>query len=119
MDKHQKTGFLREAKTLIDLDTFSFKLITSFRSRNEAIGLELIEHLTVLCSKYGYDKLFIHESRFSSEKKVAKWNQAYFEAAFKEMSAATKKVWVCGPPDLHLQAELAVESAKPSFPVDF
>jgi len=57
----------------------SFKLIlyTSFATREEAIGLEMIEALISACKKYGANNLFEFHSRISNDPSTnpqIRWN---------------------------------------------
>lgn len=53
------------------MDTFQLVLYTSFSSRGDAIGLELIQCLSDLCSKHAKPNLFVHHSRLATEPKAA------------------------------------------------
>jgi len=52
---------------LIDITNFKLILHTSFASKEEAIGLELIEALQSLCSAHGLTTLFEHHSRLTND----------------------------------------------------
>ena len=52
---------------LIDITNFKLILHTSFTSKEEAIGLELIEALQSLCSAHGLTTLFEHQCRLTND----------------------------------------------------
>lgn len=62
---------------MIDINSFKLILYTSFSTREEAIGLEMIEALLNACKKYGANNLFEHNSRISNDpstKPEIRWN---------------------------------------------
>ena len=66
----------------IDLTTFSFELHTSFATVDEAIGLELIENLELLCHKFKLPDLFVHHSRIAVENHYTKLDEETFKKNF-------------------------------------
>lgn len=76
---------------------FKFHLYCSFQSRDQAIGLDLIEALVDLNKALGLDN-FEATVRLSvtDGPKLPRWTPQYVES---ELSGKTlSKVWVCGPP---------------------
>ena len=60
--------FNDKAVPMIDLNSFKLILYTSFATREEAVGLEMIEALQNACKKYGHNNLFEFHSRISNDK---------------------------------------------------
>jgi cytochrome b involved in lipid metabolism len=65
--------------SFIDLDSFQLQLYTSFASKEEAIGMELIDDLKKLCVEKGYPNLFFHEERV---KGMPRWDEPFFYQKF-------------------------------------
>jgi len=78
------------------LKKFSFELYTSFATKDESIGLELIYMLSKACKRYKMPNLFIHHPKGSGKRLD---QDGYFQK-FQELeqSGTCRKVWVCGPP---------------------
>lgn len=93
--------FEAENEDVIDINNFKFVLHTSFASEREAIGLELINLLTDLCAKNGFEGLFEHHSRMSNSNSVDSkyWTGQFFD---EEIAAAIQnndsKVSICATP---------------------
>ena len=89
-------------KEPLDLNTFSFELHTSFATVDDAIGLELIENLELLCHKFKMPDLFVHHTRIAVDGHYSRYDQEAFKEKFshfeKERQKEIVKVWVCGPP---------------------
>ena len=79
-------------------DGFKLKLYVSFRDRNEAIGLDMLEALESYCKRNSADN-FELIVRISNESKGGRWNDAWIDQQLADHSSKTvKKIWVCGPP---------------------
>ena len=85
---------------MIDIDNFKLILHSSFASKSEAIGLELIDALAHLCnSQDKYKHLFEHHSRIAyddSMQKLPRWDCNF--SLNKHVYESARKIWVCGPP---------------------
>lgn len=67
----------------IDLENFSLELHTSFKSVENAIGLDLIQNLELLCHKFKLPELFIHHTQIAMDKQYSKLDQASFMKKFR------------------------------------
>ena len=59
--------FEGQTAPLVDITSFKLILYTSFASREEAIGLEMLEALLSACKNYGFNNLFEHNSRITND----------------------------------------------------
>lgn len=59
-------------------DGFKLKLYVSFRDRNEAIGLDMLEALEAYCQRNSADN-FELIVRISNESKGGRWNDAWID----------------------------------------
>ena len=74
--------FEGQTTPMIDINSFKLILYTSFASREEAIGLEMIEALLGACKKYGANNLFEHNSRISNDVSTnpqIRWTEAIID----------------------------------------
>lgn len=86
LSKYEGLSFFEEGSQTIDIDDFKLVLNASFRSREEAVCLELMEGLKELCRKYERTDLFVFNLRLSSDAACkGKWTTSFF---FSEMTLA-------------------------------
>ena len=81
-----------------------FKLILycSFQSRDQAIGLDLIEALEQVCTKLGLDNFrAIVRLTQTDGPKLPRWTPEYIEKELEGHSGQLRKVWVVGPPQVN------------------
>ena len=87
-------------------------LNASFRSRDEAVCLDLIQGLSDLCRKYNKPDLFVFNLRLSSDPSPqGRWTRNFFAS---ELSLAitqekTERIWACGPPVMQRELDLALD----------
>ena len=68
---------------------------------NDAIGIEMIELLELLCHRFKMPNLFIHHARLSDQVDSPHFCEKTFQERFEEYEKSLediRKVWVCGPP---------------------
>lgn len=84
-------------------------LYTSFRNKEDSIGLEMLEGLHQLC-KTAKNCLFEFHLRLSDTSvKGQQWDAAFIEASLSAEKTNLKKVWVCGPPVMNETFDQAME----------
>ena len=91
-------GLPEEMEQFYDKD-FKLHLFVAFQSKDQSIGLELIEALERVNKVLGVDN-FQAYVRFSETEgpKMPRWTPGFVESALEMYSGEIKKVWVCGPP---------------------
>ena len=94
---------------------FRLKLYVSFQTREDAIGLELLEALHNYCKKNG-KRNFELVTRISNEGKQPRWNSAFINDTMSQCDRkALKKVWVCGPPVMSETFDRAFDNLKATY----
>lgn len=86
----------------VDLQSFQFVLYVSFQSREDAIGLELMEALHDWCVDKGLTcfKLVLRLSK-GAAKKQPRWEADWIREQLAQYEGQDlQRVWVCGPPVL-------------------
>lgn len=93
-------------------DQFSLTLYVSFQSRQDAIGLDLLEALNDFCKKKQI-KCFSLVTRISTEGRQRRWDNDWIMERIKEVKDL-KKAWVCGPPIMNETFDRAFEAIQAS-----
>ena len=78
---------------------FKLHLYVAFQSRQQSIGLDLIEALVRVNEKLGLDnfKLTLRLSE-SEGKKLPRWTEEWIKTEMEPLAGKIQKIWVCGPP---------------------
>ena len=81
------------------MDAFQFHLYVSYRSRDQAIALELFEALEAYCRRTNTNNFHLH-LRLSAEKvNPQRWDEAFIRQEIDKFGFKNiQRVWVCGPP---------------------
>jgi hypothetical protein len=101
---------------------FKFVFFASFMSREEAIGLDLMEGLLMLQEKMGGPKMFELRLRLSKDpkqtEKPPRWTEKWVK---KELSTIgeVRAIWVCGPPVMNQEFEETLRSYCEESKMDF
>ena len=88
-------------------EDFKFVFYVSFMSRDEAIGLELMEGLHNLLRESGSDAFDLRLRLSKDPKQLAKpprWDEAFVREQLNDLGKL-EKLWVCGPPMMNEQFE--------------
>ena len=81
---------------------FKFHLYCAFQSREQAIGLELIEALENVNQVLGVDNFKVTVRLSETEgPKLPRWTPEYIEKELLVNHGKLKKIWVCGPPAMN------------------
>ena len=83
---------------------FKLHLYCAFASRQEAIGLDLIESLEKICQAKGLDnfKATVRLSKTDDgSPALPRWEPDYINKELGVYAGQLAKVWVCGPPALN------------------
>jgi NAD(P)H-flavin reductase len=90
--------------------TFKFVLYASFASREEAIGLELLEGLAEITKSLGL-KNFHLELRFSNSGVATRWDREFIMRNIDIWNKeGLKKAYVCGPPVMNELFDRTIDS---------
>lgn len=80
---------------------FVFHLYVAFASREESIGLDVLEALEKLNAKIGKTN-FILNVRLSKvdnpADKKPRWDEKFIESELTPHANKIRKIWICGPP---------------------
>ena len=81
---------------------FKFHLYCAFQSREQAIGLELIEALENVNQVLGVDNFKVTVRLSETEgPKLPRWTPEYIEKELLVSQGKIQKIWVCGPPAMN------------------
>ena len=82
---------------------FKLHLYVAFQSREQAIGLDLIESLQKVNEARGLNnfKATVRLSQTDETPKLPRWTPEYIERELTPLSGEIQKIWVCGPPVLN------------------
>lgn len=96
----QNLGLLKE-KSLFNGTTFKFVLYASFPSRDDAVGLELLEGLRDITKALGLTNFYL-ELRFGSEARGTRWDSEFIIRNIQIWKKeGLTKAYVCGPPPMN------------------
>jgi len=92
-------GVIGDPEETVNLEQFKLKLFVSFGTREESIGLALVEALHHYCNMNGRKNFELH-LRLSKEGVNSKrWDQTFIDEQVNHFNLSEiKKVMVCGPP---------------------
>lgn len=106
-------GLLKSSQTIPIFapgSTFKFVLYASFPSREEAIGLELLEGLAEIAKGRGLMNFHL-ELRFSNSGVATRWDREFIMRNIDIWNKeGLKKAYVCGPPVMNELFDRTIDS---------
>ena len=102
-------------------DDFKLVMFIGFQNRKDGIALPIVDGLKELVNKSNKSKRFRVFFRFGDAKpKQPRWDEAFIKEVLETYQPeGINKIWVCGPPLLEEQFDMALSKIAPTFGLNF